>query len=147
MTSSAVLTGRTEIADEVEMTPLFLLSVSLLQATLLTVTGELDASNTNRLEEHLAENHPDPRLPLVLDLGGLTFMDSKGLNLIVRLHAQAATHGGGLHLAAVQPRPARILDITGVRHVLAIHATVEEALQAAADETRSAPGSPSAGIA
>ncbi|MFE0152202.1 STAS domain-containing protein [Nonomuraea sp. NPDC059007] len=115
---------------EVVMTPLSLMTVSMLRGTLITVTGELDAGNVAQLADYVAERHTEPGLPLVLDLSGLTFMDSTGLSLLLHLRAGSGEHGGSLHLATVQPRPARILEVTGAYRQFNIHPTLETALQA-----------------
>ncbi|MFI6291432.1 STAS domain-containing protein [Nonomuraea sp. NPDC050790] len=112
------------------MTPLSLMTVSMLRGTLITVTGELDASNVEQLADYVAERHAEPELPLVLDLSGVAFIDSTGLSLLLHLRAGAGEHGGTLHLAGVQPRPARILEVTGAYRQFNIHPTLETALQA-----------------
>ncbi|MEU1726757.1 STAS domain-containing protein [Actinomadura sp. ATCC 39365] len=99
---------------------------------LVTVSGELDATNADRLESAIRDAHR-PGRSLVLDLGELTFMDSSGLHVLLRAHDDVRDAGGSLRLAAVRDIPARILEITGVWDRLHIHAGVEEAVGAAAD--------------
>ncbi|MET9250940.1 STAS domain-containing protein [Nonomuraea sp. NPDC003709] len=93
---------------------------------LITVTGELDATNAHELESY-AESQRRPGSGMVLDLGGLTFLDSRGLHLLLRLHAAVGEQGGLLRVAAVQGRPARILQITGVWSLLTIYADAQQA--------------------
>ncbi|MEU5866462.1 MULTISPECIES: STAS domain-containing protein [unclassified Nonomuraea] len=97
---------------------------------LLTVSGELDATNADRLESAIRDARR-PGRSLVLDLGELTFMDSSGLHVLLRAHDDVRGAGGCLRLAAVRDIPARILQITGVWDVLHIHACVDEAVAAA----------------
>jgi anti-anti-sigma factor len=54
-------------------------------ATRLTLRGELDLATAARLEQALAQSGDD----VLLDLRGLTFMDSTGLALILRYHQRA----------------------------------------------------------
>ncbi len=126
---SALLASRTEIT-EVVMTSLSLMAVSLLRGTLIVVSGELDATNVAQLEDYVAEHHPEPARPLVLDLGGLAFMDCTALSLLLRLRDRAGAHGGSFHLIAVQPCPARVLEIAGAARRLDVYPTLEGALQA-----------------
>ncbi|MGW2218950.1 STAS domain-containing protein [Nonomuraea sp. NPDC001684] len=99
---------------------------------LVTVSGELDATNADRLESAIRDAHR-PGRSVILDLGELTFMDSSGLHVLLRAHDDVHDTGGSLRLAAVRDIPARILQITGVWDTLHIHACVEEAVGAAAD--------------
>jgi anti-sigma B factor antagonist len=74
------------------------------------VVGELDFATSPRLVEvvgPLAGSGAET----VVDLSGVTFCDSSGLNALVRLHKAAAAAGGALVLAAV---PARIAEIMAV---------------------------------
>ncbi|MFI9594718.1 STAS domain-containing protein [Nonomuraea sp. NPDC052265] len=97
---------------------------------LVTVSGELDATNADRLESAIRDAHR-PGRSLILDLSELTFMDSTGLHVLVRAHDDVNGTGGSLRLAAVRDIPARILQITGVWDTLHVHAGVDEAIAAA----------------
>ncbi|HUR04823.1 MAG TPA: STAS domain-containing protein [Nonomuraea sp.] len=102
-------------------------SQRLIIGVLITVTGEVDATNAARLQTYLSRQ-TRPGEPLLLDLSGLTFMDSMGLHVLIRLNAALREQGGALHLAAVHDAPARLLKITGVGEVLNIHTGVEQAI-------------------
>jgi anti-sigma B factor antagonist len=54
----------------------------------LARVGELDLSTSEFVEQALEEHHHDPAERLVIDLSGLSFMDSTGLRLIILLHAR-----------------------------------------------------------
>ncbi|MFI6924779.1 STAS domain-containing protein [Nonomuraea spiralis] len=111
------------------MTPLTLSCHDLPGGVLVTVAGELDSSNSPRLESY-AERQRRPGAGMVLDLAGLTFMDSRGLHVLLRLNAAVLDQGGVLRLAAVQELPARVLRVTGVWSSLIVHADVGEAVAA-----------------
>ncbi|MER6509079.1 STAS domain-containing protein [Nonomuraea sp. NPDC001636] len=111
------------------MTPLSLSCRDLPGGVLVTVVGELDASNSTRLESD-TERHLRPGAGMVLDLGGLSFMDSRGLHVLLRLNATVLEHGGVLRLAGVQELPARVLQVTGVWSSLTVHADVDDAVAA-----------------
>ena len=60
---------------------------------------------------------------LLLDLSGLTFLDSTGLRLVFRLARQLGDRQQRLHLVVPDTSPvARLLDIAGVRAVADITA-------------------------
>ena len=67
---------------------------------------------------------------LVLDMGGVDFVDSTGLStLIVLLHATQDA-GGSLRVACVPERLVRMVTMTGIAELLPVHETVAEALAA-----------------
>lgn len=109
------------------MPPLNLYSQRLITGTLTTVTGEVDATNAARLEAYLSRQIR-PGEPLLLDLSGLTFLDSLGLYVLIRLNAALREQGSALHLAAVHDTPARLLKLTGVWMTLNIHTGVQQAI-------------------
>ncbi|MGI5281912.1 STAS domain-containing protein [Nonomuraea polychroma] len=113
------------------MTPLNLDSRQLINGVLISVSGEIDTTNADQLESFAGQVRR-PGEPLVLDLSGLTFLDSTGLNVLLRLNSTAQEQGGGLHLAALRKIPARLLKITGVDRAMQIHANVDEAIAALA---------------
>jgi anti-sigma B factor antagonist len=116
------------------MTPLSLNCEHLPGCTVISVAGEVDASNSARLEAYIAEVRRQPHEPVVLDLAAMAFMDSSGLAAILGAHVYADRHGGSLHLAAVQGMPGRVLEITGVETWLNLHSSLEQAVVAAAPE-------------
>ncbi|GAA2211783.1 hypothetical protein GCM10009850_072430 [Nonomuraea monospora] len=94
---------------------------------LISVIGEVDATNADRLETYVRLRLL-PGLPVVLDLGLLTFMDSHGVRVLERLHTVQRERGGALHLAGVQGVVARLLRITGAWTRLNIHPGTAEAI-------------------
>ena len=78
---------------------------------LLEVFGELDLATAPRLEHALAEAGDD----VLLDLRGLTFMDSTG----VRVLLEAAERGGGLRIVPPADGDARVtIDQSGIGPLL-----------------------------
>jgi anti-anti-sigma factor len=93
---------------------------------LITVTGELDIGTAPRLREAVAERPPAGSL-VVVDLSPVTFMDSNGLGVIVKLRSQLSAEGA--RLAVVCPAgPARLLlEVTGLDAELPLFDTLDEA--------------------
>jgi anti-anti-sigma factor len=81
-------------------------------ATRLTLRGELDLGSAGELERALAEADGD----VLLDLRGLTFMDSTG----VRVLLEAAEHGEpGLRIMPPASGDARVtIDESGIAPLL-----------------------------
>ncbi|MFB7353112.1 STAS domain-containing protein [Streptomyces gardneri] len=101
------------------------------RTAVLTVEGELDMETAGRLEDLLTEQFGQGRRRLVLDLSALGFMDSSGLNILIRAVNRARETGGDLYLAAPTPAVRRILEITGVTTTMPPHDDVADALAAA----------------
>ncbi|MEU3725106.1 STAS domain-containing protein [Streptomyces sp. NPDC031705] len=96
-------------------------------ALLLTLGGELDHDTAAPLKQALDEA-ADRGGRLVVDMAGLDFCDSTGLNAL--LHGRLALQevGGSLELAGLSGPVARMFRITGADGVFPVHADVAQAL-------------------
>jgi anti-sigma B factor antagonist len=81
------------------------------------VRGELDMTTTPRLEDVLVDLDRDPR-PLVVDLAGLTFIDSSGIRVLYRTHEVSKRRGRPVRLTRSTDEVMRALEIAGVRDLL-----------------------------
>ena len=93
---------------------------------LLELSGELDhhAARSAIRELELAVDAALPRR-LVLDLGGVTFMDSSGIALLMRAKRCMDDLDGGLLVCRVRPQVKRVMDAAGNGRL--IHIRQEEA--------------------
>ena len=64
---------------------------------------------------------------VLFDLGKMGHIDSSGLGLLVQVLQKAKAGGGKVVLAALQPAPKIVFDITKVSRVFEIVPTVEDA--------------------
>ena len=88
---------------------------------LLELSGELDhhgAKNALR-ELELAVDAALPRL-LVLDLTGITFMDSSGIALILRAQQRMQLLDGSVLVRNVPSQARRVLDAAGIGRLVTI---------------------------
>ncbi|MFI6737758.1 STAS domain-containing protein [Nonomuraea sp. NPDC050451] len=120
-----------DLAAEADVTPLRLTSRALIGGTLIEVAGEVDAATAANLTACIERGHPDAGLPLVLDMSGVSFMDSSGLHVLVQQYHRQDEHGTGLYLAAPHERVRRILKLTGVDQILHTYSALDQALLAA----------------
>jgi anti-sigma B factor antagonist len=81
----------------------------------ITLEGELDIATSPAVEGVLREPCDDGIRRRVLDLSGLTFMDSSGLRTILSAQASSRRDGWALALVPGPPAVQRIFEITGVK--------------------------------
>jgi anti-sigma B factor antagonist len=84
----------------------------------VAVTGEVDTASGRLLREHLAALCEDRPATLVLDLSGVTFLDSSGVALLLSLWRTCRRDGVELLLARVSPVARRVLEVCGVAEQL-----------------------------
>ena len=65
---------------------------------------------------------------IVFDLSGMTHIDSSGLGVLVQLLQRVTTRGGAIKIAALQPHPRIVFDITKVYRVFEIYDSLDLAL-------------------
>jgi anti-anti-sigma factor len=79
----------------------------------VVIAGEIDLDSRQVLDDAISRLEADP-VDLVLDLGGVTFVDSQGVNLLV--HVRQVLDEAGASLTLLRPSPAvrKVLELTGV---------------------------------
>ncbi len=81
----------------------------------MSVQGEIDLYTVPRLECELARVlAASSPARLIVDLSGVDFCDSTGVNVLLAAHRQAKETGGDLELAAPRPAVRKILQVTGL---------------------------------
>jgi anti-anti-sigma factor len=80
----------------------------------LIVSGELDLSTGPRVDEELRRAEADLPGTLVLDLRGVTFFDSTGLQLVLDADVRAREEGRTLIVIPGDGEPRRILELAEV---------------------------------
>jgi anti-sigma B factor antagonist len=102
------------------------------QLAVLTISGEHDLSTAPNLRRRL-DALLDESTPTVVDLSPATFIDSSILGVILDGRRRAAEGDIGFAVARSKGSDAvdRVLEVTGLRAELPVHARREEALIAA----------------
>lgn len=96
--------------------------------SIVSASGELDVHTAPLLE---AETEPLSRSPggaLVIDLTGVSFVDSTGLGVLVTALKRTREAGGTLDVVVATPRVLKVLALTGLDVVIPLHSTLDEAL-------------------
>lgn len=90
-------------------------------AACFVLTGELDPHTAPMLQERIDETVAEDETTAVLDVAGVTFVDSAGLRVIADTQRRLAGAGGSLVLRAPSSGLQKLLSVTG----LADHVVVE----------------------
>ncbi|WP_063747043.1 STAS domain-containing protein [Saccharothrix sp. NRRL B-16314] len=91
------------------------------------VVGELDMATVPVVEEFVQRRLGDEVGTLVLDLSGVTFLGSTGINLLISLDAACAESGAKLRLVANTQAVLRPLEVTDMTRHFTIVGAVDEA--------------------
>ncbi|SRR5216683_7027285 len=73
---------------------------------------------------------PEAAAHLILDLGGVSFLDSAGVGALVQLFVHRRNHGQTFALTGLTTQSSAVIQVAGLNRLLPIHASVEEALAA-----------------
>ncbi|MDQ0763911.1 STAS domain-containing protein [Streptomyces canus] len=95
----------------------------------VTLGGEIDHQTGGTLRQALdVTGTASPRV--VIDMRGVGFMDSTGVNILLAAHRDLTEAGGWLRLAAPTQAVLRTIQIVGLDTVIACHRTLSQALNA-----------------
>jgi anti-anti-sigma factor len=92
----------------------------------IQLVGEADVSTRGMAEVFDAEVAKRPRL-VVVDISGLSFIDSSALSIIMRAHRALHRDGGTLALVSPSPAVARTLQLIDIARAIPVYPTLEEA--------------------
>ena len=97
----------------------------------VTVTGEADVGTCELLREGLLRVVTDEHdRDLVVNMAGVTFIDSTGVGVLVGAWRRLGARRGSLALAAPSPQVRRLLATTGLTKVLTVYDFEADAVQA-----------------
>ncbi|NRQ34000.1 STAS domain-containing protein [Nonomuraea sp. NN258] len=103
-----------------------LTSSTVAEITVVKVDGVLDATTREQFADYLSLAASD----LILDLGGVTFMDSRALGLIVHHWQTSLASGARFALVGVEYSKSKVMWITGLAQRLPLYDTLDDALAA-----------------
>ena len=90
------------------------------------LTGKLSLQTVH---DFLCMMRPEPASYLVLDLSGVSFLDSAGVGDLVSLFMSRRSTGKRLALAAVAQQGIAVLQVSGLTHLLPMYASVDLAIR------------------
>ena len=100
--------------------------VTVLQCNGRVVFGEESTALRDKVKELIAEGNKK----IVLNLGGVSYIDSGGLGVLVSLFTSAKASGGDIKLANLTQRVGDLLQITKLLTVFEVHEGEQKAIDA-----------------
>jgi anti-anti-sigma factor len=103
------------------------------EAVLVHATGEIDSSTAGELRSELQSalqqaKSQESRL-LILDLQGVTYFGSAGLNAVLDCHKEGLKAGTSVRLVADNDLVVRPIEVTNLDSLLDLYPTVPDALE------------------
>lgn len=98
-----------------------------INSCVVRLPAEVDLATAPELRDQMLAALNRDGAHLVVDALDVTFMDSSGVNALVRARERAATLGGSLHVVTRSPTVRRVLQITGLEERLGVVGSVEAA--------------------
>ena len=93
---------------------------------LVRVDGEIDLSNAREMLDRISSQVPSDAWQVVVDLGGLTFLDSSGVAMLFRLGERMRRNRQELRLLVPEAAPIRrVMELTAVGRVIPIDAALD----------------------
>jgi anti-anti-sigma factor len=88
------------------------------EALMISPLGELDISTTQTLDVQLRKAVASNASEVILDLGGLSFLDSTGLRLLVFATSHSRGNGDRLRMLHGSAAVERVIKLSGLDHSL-----------------------------
>ncbi|MET8947178.1 STAS domain-containing protein [Streptomyces sp. NPDC004542] len=94
----------------------------------VTLSGEIDHTVRDRLGRALLPPDDAARPRTVIDLSGVTFMDSSGINALINAHHATVDADGWLRLAGPRESVVRIMRLVGIDRLIPCYPDLRQAL-------------------
>lgn len=116
------------------------------EATLVDLEGEIDLHTAPELKAALLDVGSSPSARVVLDLSGVSFIDSTGIGALVGALKKTREAGGQLAFVGAKSRVQRVFQIAGLWKALPFYDSRDAALAALLPSSLPAGVKPSDGI-
>ena len=94
----------------------------------VSVRGELDIATSRRLRDVVLDPQLEHQPTLVVDLSGVTFLDSTGIGVLVATWRRALANGQRFAVVCPAGQPLKVLQLVHIDDLVTIRADLDEAL-------------------
>ena len=102
-------------------------------AYVVSVSGELDIATAGRLRDELGRTSKRSARRVIVDLVGVTFIDSVALGVLTEEARRLRASGGSCIVVSQDPRILRVFEITGLDRIFRIERSLAEAVEGVID--------------
>ena len=102
-------------------------------AYVVSVSGELDIATAGRFAEEFQRTAERSARRVIVDMVGLTFIDSVALGVLTEGARQLRASGGTCIVVSQDPRILRVFEITGLDRIFQIERSLAEAVDGVID--------------
>ena len=102
-------------------------------AYVVSVSGELDIATAGRLGDELGRTSERSARRVIVDLVGVTFIDSVALGVLTEEARRLRASGGSCIVVSQDPRILRVFEITGLDRIFRIERSLAEAVDGVID--------------
>lgn len=95
--------------------------------TVFTLEGRVDSSGAAEMDSVLQSAAAEGKRKMVLDMSGVTYINSAGLRTLADILTQNRANGGDLRLVALSPKVERVFKIIGFDKFFETYSTIEAA--------------------
>jgi stage II sporulation protein AA (anti-sigma F factor antagonist) len=97
---------------------------------LVQFKGELDHHTTENIRQKIDQQYFDQRLKnIILDLRGLTFMDSSGIGLIMGRYRNCIEKKGTVAIVSDNSYVDKMLNMSGLLKIIQVYTSIESAAE------------------
>ena len=100
------------------------------RAVVLELSGKLDFTNSEEFEARLVDLIDDRRVPVVIDLAGLSYISSSGLRAFLMAAQRTEAFGSSMALCCLQDDVREVFDVAGFSALFKIYEDRDAALAA-----------------
>lgn len=97
---------------------------------IISIVGDIDLESSPKLREFLKPKSAKKTARLLLDFGGVNYIDSSGLATLIEYFQAVQAFNGKLALAALSPRVKNVFEIVRLEQIFSLHPDVPSALAA-----------------
>ena len=102
------------------------------RSLIVSVSGEIDQHKASHLREQIDLRITHANIKnLVFDFSKLEFMDSSGIGVIIGRYKLMRAMGGTVQIVANNHSVKKILELSGIRKIIAIYETLSDAMKTA----------------